>query len=142
MPTVTPTSVKAYAHCTDAHCSGYHQEEVPAIREETAWTIGERGGDGAFAMLGENTSGDYRFENLDDMPCPQCSKPRNVTGEPRKQYHPLSGHDPMGLLNSMKFDAGKQVSPQNEELSTAQAEIAELKSQMRELLDALKEDDA
>lgn len=107
MPTVVATEVKGFAHCRDARCPGYQQQEVDAVREESSQTFGENGGDGPFLHMIERSSVEFRFKDSDDVPCPVCSQPREVSETPRPQYQPLSGHDPMGLLSVAPFDPGK-----------------------------------
>lgn len=135
MPQVTEAPVKAYAHCIDPLCPGYHQEEIDAQRVETGWTVGENGGDGAFAMLIERSVVDYRFENEADRTCPVCAKDRNVTGEPRKQYQALSGHDPMYLATSKP---GAFPAQQFQGEDPRDAKIAGLEAKLNTLIDALE----
>lgn len=135
MPTVIPTPVKAYAHCTNAMCAGYHQEEVDAIREETSWTIGENGGDGAFMGLIERSVIDYRFVNQEDAPCPVCTQPRIVTGEPRPSYQ-RTQYDPMYLVNSQAAQQMGVPAPDPRDLK-----IADLESKLDTLLAALEGSD-
>lgn len=106
MPTITGVPVRAYAHCRDARCSGYQQEEVDAVREETSFTFGEgdRLGAGVLQNTVEKSHVEYRFADAEQAPCRVCGVPREVTGEPRKQYVNESGFDPMGLLSMPKFD--------------------------------------
>jgi len=135
MPTVTQKPVQGYAHCRTAMCPGYHQEQIDALEETQAWTIGEKGGDGAFAQLVENTMIEFRFADEKDAPCPSCGERREVTGQPRKQYQPLSGYDPMYLAhNGANFDASKKVD------TADQKRIAELEAKLAQLLDALEGD--
>jgi hypothetical protein len=105
MPTITATPAQAYAHCRDARCPGYHQQEVPAVREESFYTFGENGGDGVFMSMIESSRVSFAFADPDDAPCPVCGVPREVTGTQRPQYVNESGHDPLGLLGVPKFDA-------------------------------------
>jgi hypothetical protein len=107
MPTVTAVAVQGYAHCRDARCPGYHQQAVPAVREEASYTFGENGGDGIFTHMTESSRVEYVFADKADAPCPVCSTLREVTGDPRPQYVNESGHDPMGLLGVPKFDAAE-----------------------------------
>lgn len=114
MPTVTETDTTGYAHCRNAMCAGYMQQQVPATREESTWTFGELGGDGVFTHMPERSMITLLFVNdgtdgkPDDRPCPACGEPREVTADPRPSYQPLSGHDPMGLLNAPRFNAAAQ----------------------------------
>lgn len=106
MPTITAAPTKAYAHCRDARCPGYQQEEVDAVREETSFTFGEgdRLGAGVLQNTVEKSHVEYRFADESEASCRVCGVPREVTGEPRKQYVNESGFDPMGLLSMPKFD--------------------------------------
>lgn len=144
MPTVTPTQVKAYAHCPDALCSGYHQEEIDAIREETAWTYAENGGDGIFAPFVERSIVSFKFADPEDAACHSCGRAREVSGEPRPVYQALSGYDPMFLVNSSaKFDPSMrntQEDYENAQLDAANAKIEALEGKLNQLLDALSEE--
>lgn len=108
MPTFTAVPVFAYAHCRDARCPGYQQEQVDAVREEMAYTFGENGGDGVFTHMVESSRVEFRATDEADVACPVCGEPREVTGDPRPQYVNESGFDPMGLLSLPKFDPKKQ----------------------------------
>ena len=106
MPTITGTPIVGYAHCRDARCPGYQQEQVDAVREETSFTFGEgdRLGAGVLQNTVEKSHVEYRLADPEESPCRVCGVPREVTGEPRKQYVNESGFDPMGLLGLPKFD--------------------------------------
>lgn len=135
MPTITPVPVFAYAHCRDARCPGYQQEQVDAIREETSYTFGENGGDGVFTHMIESSRVEYRFTDTKDSPCPVCGVPREITGTPRPQYVNESGFDPMGLLSLPKFqsdsDAGASV-PGHLRGETDEEMEARLRQEIRE----------
>jgi hypothetical protein len=131
MPTFAQETVKAYCHCRDARCPGYHQEEVDAVREEASYTFGENGGDGVFTHMIESSRVEYRFADDQDAPCPVCRTPREVTGEPRPQYVNESGHDPMGLLSVPKFDAKAEV-PAGVRGETDEEIEARLRAKLRE----------
>lgn len=109
MPTITAVPVTGYASCRNALCPGYHEEEVPALREETSFTFGELGGDGVFKHMEERSVVEHKFADETDAPCPGCGRERICSGEPRPQYEGLSGFDPMGLLNVPKFNAAQQA---------------------------------
>lgn len=133
MPSVTATPAKVYLHCRDARCSGYNQQEVDGLREETVQTFGENGGDGIFMPMTERSMVSFRAENAEDVPCPGCKQAREASGEPRPQYQPMSGHDPMGLVGGISFNPNHVNTPQD-------AEMAELKAQVAKLSAALLED--
>lgn len=132
MPTLTGTPAVGYAHCRDARCSGYQQEQVGAVREETSFTFGEgdRLGAGVLQNTVEKSHVEYRLADPDDAACPVCGVPREVTGEPRKQYVNESGHDPMGLLGMAKFNQD-QV-PADVRGETDEEIEARLRSKLRE----------
>jgi hypothetical protein len=138
MPTITGVPVRAYAHCRDARCPGYQQEEVDAVREETAFTFGEgdRLGAGVLQNTVEKSLVEYRFADPDAAPCRVCGVPREVTGDPRKQYVNESGFDPMGLLSMPKFDeqAPASVVGESDEEMEARLRREILEEQMRERL--------
>ena len=106
MPTVTETPVEAaWAHCTQPRCPGNNQQQVPAVRRETAHTYRERGGDGPGV---ESSWVSVAFADEGDVACPSCGRAREVSEQRRQTYAALSGHDPMGLLGAPQFDARKQ----------------------------------
>lgn len=131
MPTITATPTKAYAHCRDARCPGYHQEAVDAVHEEAFYTFGENGGDGIFAHMTESSRVEYRFADETDVPCPVCTQPREITGTPRPQYVNESGHDPLGLLGMPKFNASESA-PAHVRGETDEEMEARLRAEIRE----------
>lgn len=137
MATVTETPVKGYAHCRNARCPGYQQEEVDAVREEKAFTYGDGGGDGVFMHMVERSMVSFLFANPDDAPCPSCKEPREMSGEPRPSYQPLSGHDPMFLATSgAKFDPGVVNTPADAKQAELEAKLAIQEQQIARLLAA------
>lgn len=130
MPTVTEAPVKAYAHCRDARCPGYGQQEVDALRQESSFTFGELGGDGIFTSFVERSTVKFVFVNDDDEACPACSRGREVTGEPRPSYQPLSGHDPLGLVGGQKFNPAVVNTEQDAAMAEMRAEMSRMKAQM------------
>lgn len=133
MPIVTEDPTRAYAHCRNARCPGYAQEEINAVREETAFTFGDLGGDGVFTHMTERSTVGFRFADPVDGPCPGCGEVREVTGDPRPTYQPLSGKDPMGLLHAQPYNPS-QVVPAEDKTAELQAEVAAMREQMAELL--------
>lgn len=135
MPTVTENTTRAFAHCPSVRCPGSNQMEVDAVEVTTGFTVGDLGGDQntAFTHLIERSMVSYRFANDDDVACPACGRPRELTGQARPSYDNLSGFDPNGLVGGAKFDPSF-VSTPDEQMK------AELKAELRkELLAELKE---
>lgn len=111
MATFTQAPVLAYAHCRDARCPGYAQQQIDAIREEASYTFGDgdRLGAGVLQNTVERSHVEYHAADDADVPCPACGAQREVTGTPRPQYVNESGHDPMGLLALQPDQAGGPV---------------------------------
>jgi hypothetical protein len=112
MPTITEAVQTGFAHCTNPRCPGHDQEEVQIVRRETAFGYDENGGnlpgfERSFVNVGfynDGTDG-----KPDESVCPYCHGHREATDQARRQYEPLSGHDPKGLLAVARFDAAKQA---------------------------------
>lgn len=151
MPTVTEQPITGYAHCVNPRCRGYQQEEVAALREETAFTYAENGGD----LPGiERSHVHFRFANAgqdggaDDTRCQHCGGHRDLSETRRRQYANLTGYDQMGLLRFEGFDPAKQAglsssAPSNQEREEFEqqkaafiAEMADMRAQMAELAEA------
>lgn len=126
MPTVTDTSQVVWAHCRNARCPGYTQEEIQGFREEHVQTFGENGGDGIFMPMTERSMVSFRAESQEDVPCHACGQPRDVTGEPRPAYQPISGHDPLGLIGGLAFDPQRVNTEQDAQIAELQATVARL----------------
>lgn len=137
---VTEETVDGYAHCINFVCAGYAQEPVKAVKTTRHDTVGDRGGDGALAMVVENTWEYLRFDDSEKVACPHCGKDREIALQARPTYQNLSGFAQNGLVQVAKFDANVRNTPADEAAAAAQAaqavEIAELKQQMAELLAA------
>lgn len=130
-PTIRQDTVTAYAHCPDPRCKGTRQEEVPAVRETTEWTFASRGGGddpgglgNIFLPMVENSQTHLRFLNdgadawgnqdpdlPNDMPCPHCGKPRELSDKPRPNY-PVQVGGANALLRlqelGIQFDGERQ----------------------------------
>jgi hypothetical protein len=88
MPTVTETSIDAWASCHDGRCPGYKQQPVKAVRTLTEWTYFDLGGD----IPGvERSSTMLRFDDLADAQCEVCGEPRLVADQVRPVYPNVSG---------------------------------------------------
>lgn len=134
MPSVTETPVKGYAHCRNARCGGYQQQEVDAVREEKAYTFGDGGGDGVFTHMIERSMVSFLFADPGEAPCPSCGEPREVSGEPRPSYQPLSGHDPMFLVTSgAKFDPSVVNTPADARQAELEAKLARMETLVAKL---------
>jgi hypothetical protein len=136
MPTVSEAPARGFAHCRSARCPGYQQQEVAAVREEVGFTYrelnGNKGAPDPYDGLFERSSVRFRFEDESEAACPVCGEPREVTGEPRPSYQPLSGHDPLGLLQFGGFDAGMQVQP-DDRTAELEAQLQEMREQIAKL---------
>lgn len=150
MSTITEETVDAFAHCQSFVCPGYMQEPVQGVRTIRSETLGDRGGDGALAMVVENTWHYLRFANdgaegkPNQVPCPHCGRDREIALDARPTYQNLSGFAQNGLLEVAKFDSSVRNTKADEaaaaELAKANADIAELKQQMQDMLDAQTKD--
>jgi hypothetical protein len=138
MPTVSEAPARAYAHCRNARCPGYQQQEVAAVREEVGFTYrelnGNKGAPDPYDGLFERSSVRFRFEDESEAGCPVCGETREVTGEPRPSYQPLSGHDPLGLLQFGGFDAGMQVPP-DDRTAELEAKLAAMEERVAKLVE-------
>lgn len=132
---VASTEAPVFLHCRDARCPGYQQEQVKGTREEHGFTYQELNNDPVatdiFATMIERSQVVFTPNDLDVLPCPECGVEREATGDPRPQYLPLSGKDPMGLVGGPKFNP----SVVNTE---ADARVAELEAKLDKLLSSLE----
>ena len=137
---VTEEPVDGFAHCINFVCAGYSQEPVRAVKTVRHDTVGDRGGDGALAMVVENTWEYLRFEDSAAVPCPHCGEDREVALQARPTYQNLSGFAQNGLVQVAKYDAAARNTPADEaqaaEMAAQKVELAELRQQMAELLAA------
>jgi hypothetical protein len=130
-PNIREEIVEAFAHCPDPRCKGVQQEPVKAVRETTEWTFASRGGGddpgglgNVFLPMVENSQSRLRFlmDGTDehgtpdptfqnDMPCPHCGKPRELSDAPRPNY-PIQVGGANALLRlqelGVRFDAERQ----------------------------------
>jgi hypothetical protein len=139
MPTITATPAVAYAHCRNARCPGYDQQQIEGRRVETAQTFGENGGDGIFMSFVERSM--VTYEAVDES---GCGEDREVTGDPRPSYQPISGHDPMGLLSTPGFDPAQTAPAPGFAPETDEEMEARLRAQLREeqMLQRLRDETA
>lgn len=133
MPTATETRVDAFAHCPDPLCAGHEQAPVPGVRTLVATTIGDRGGDGVFVNIVENTHEYVRFEDSEDVPCPECgTRDREIAVQARPVYDRLIG-PPDALLRVRRAGLGGPQSAQA--VGAAAADAAAREPTARERLD-------
>lgn len=122
---VTEATVKAFAHCRHPLCPGYGQEEVDAVRTETAYGFKDNGGD----LPGiERSMVMLVFADDDARACRNCGRDRELTGDARPSYQPLSGFDPMGLINGSvaPFDPNVVNTEADQRIAALEAQIAKL----------------
>jgi hypothetical protein len=86
MPAITEVTISAFAHCSDVGCPGSAQQPVDGVRREVSETIGERGGDGPFVGVTENSTIYTQFADPADVVCPECGKDREITDQERPNY--------------------------------------------------------
>lgn len=122
---VTPVKTKAYAHCLQAMCPGYAQEELDVIKTTVEYQYSDNGADMFKAMV-ERLTIMLDFENAEDRACRHCGGARELSETPRPTYQALSGYDPMGLINGTAGAFNPNVVN-----TQADAEMAELRAQMK-----------
>lgn len=130
MPTQDIAKVRLYAHCRNALCAGYAQQEIEGVRIRTDYAYRDNGGDipGVERSCVDLLWGDPedREGNTAKMACPFCQQRRELSETVRPSYQPMSGHDPMGLVNG-GVKAYNASAPPNTERD---AEVAELRAQV------------
>lgn len=120
--------MRLWAHCVRPTCPGSGEVEVDGLREETGFMFTDNGGD----IPGiERSNVQYQFENPDELACPSCGKGRELSQDRRPSYDPLSGHDPMGLLQAERFDPSVRNGPDD-------ARVAELEAKLVRAMDTLE----
>lgn len=130
-PNVREDIVTAYAHCPDPRCKGVAQQQVQAVRVTQEWTFASRGGGddpgglgNVFLNLIENSHTSLRFLNdgttngvndsdaANDMPCPHCGKPRELSDATRPNY-PIQVGGANALLRLQEL--GVQFDPERQQ---------------------------
>lgn len=127
MPTVKETPVKGYAHCPDSRCPGSNQERVAAVKVTTEHTYAENGGDLPFV---EKSFEHYRFADDDARVCAACGRGREVTGQQRPSYAPLSGFDQQGLLGAKAFNPAAGAQPADPRIAELEAKLSALTAKL------------
>lgn len=117
-PTITETTVKAYAHCPDPRCKGVKQDQVQAVRTLMEWTFESRGGGddpggigNLFLPMVENSQEHLRVADEADLACPHCENARELSTQPRPSYPIMvGGANALLRLQDMgiSFDPDKQ----------------------------------
>jgi hypothetical protein len=137
MPTPIETTVAGYASCYDPRCPGYEQEKVDVLRREVLFMREEFGGD----VPGVDHS---TISAVDESvgPCPHCGGPRIASLAERPEYPPISGQDPLAILN---LNQQKQVhevqlagAKQSAEMSELKALLFQQQAQMAEMASELQ----
>lgn len=120
MPTPIETTVRGYASCYDPRCPGYEQETTDVLRREVLFMREEFGGD----VPGIDHSTVCAVDESVG-PCPHCGGPRIASLEERPEYPPLSGQDPLAILD---MDKQKQINQVTMASAQQSAEVSELKA--------------
>lgn len=130
------TPVFVYVSCYNQACARYHnlqsnldfEEKVPGIREETAFTYADRGGD----MPGiENTHVRWAPQDIKYLKCEECGHPTTVSGTKSVKIQAY-GVGPGTGLKGAERAAALAASKVQAENASSNAEIAALKSQMEQ----------
>lgn len=142
MPTVTPTPIVAFAHCPHPWCEGGQQEQVDAVRVETAVSFAETGGSGSIPGI-ENSYVVLTYADESVAACPGCGTRRELSDTARPQYDNLSGfaQDYLANQNAKRFDPARQHAVQDERVHELEAQVADMASRMDRLLAKLDEKD-
>jgi hypothetical protein len=125
MPQVMETVVQGYASCPDPLCPGYQQEQVDVTRREALYMREEMGGDIPGIDHSTIQAVDQSVE-----PCAHCGKDRIASLDERPDYPPISGQDPLALLNLNK---DKQIANVKVEALEQGKAMAEMRAEMAEL---------
>lgn len=133
MPVVTENKRVLFAHCPSPLCANYRQQEVEGVVVETSYMFTDNGGD----IPGiERSVEDLRWVDDDQAECSECGRRRELSTSPRPSYDPLSGHDPMGLVNGTvpPYDPGKVNTPEDERFAELQAQLKAQQAMIEKLL--------
>jgi hypothetical protein len=134
MPTVTEKPVQVYAHCGVPTCPGATQAPVEGFEVVTSFSFVDRGGD----IPGEEQSNvQFRFAEPAEAACPSCGRARHITDQAKISYQPLSGFDPMGLLEAEAFDPGKRNTIADEQVAELEAKNRALEAKLDKLIEKL-----
>jgi len=127
MPTVTEITVDGFISCVDPRCPGYEQKPVPVTRQNVAFSYGDNGGDGSIP-LGATEREAVHVVQADET-CEHCGKPTITSDRERPEHAPVSGQDPLALLN-----LNQQKQTHEMQLASAQqaTEMANLRAQIAE----------
>lgn len=132
MPVVTETEVQGWISCRDPRCAGHKERETTVTVRKQEFPYRELGGD---------LPGNER-EAIDvvhkDEPCPVCDGPQVTSDQPRPEYAPISGQDPLALLNLNQSGQIRDVQMANLESAKTLAEMRAEMAEMRAELDRRK----
>lgn len=140
MPTVTEITVDGFISCVDPRCPGYEQKPVPVTRQNVAFTYGDNGGDGSIPLGAVEREAVHVVQT--DEPCEHCGKPTIRSDQERPEHAPVSGQDPLALLNlnqqkqthEIQLAAAQQAQQGAEMMALIQeqrAEMAELRAELQ-----------
>lgn len=134
MPVVTETVVAGYGHCIDPRCAGYKQQPADVVVTVQAFSYRELGGD--LPGNERETHDVFRFADPDaEAACVHCGQPRIPSDQVRPEYAPLSGQDPLALLNLNQQGRINDMQMQNlerdKELAEMRATMAEMRAELQ-----------
>ncbi len=131
MPLVTEQTVPGYVSCRNPLCAGAKEREMPVVRRKQE-----------FRYI-EDLKGDIpgvEREAIDvvqtDEPCPVCDGPQVFSDQPRPEYAPISGQDPLALVKHLTQtgeikDTQLAQAQQAATLAELRAELAEIKAEQQ-----------
>lgn len=109
MPTIIDTAATLFVFCPEGACPGYRTEKRDGISREVARTAFEEAGPGTinggviatshfqhFVPSGETDPDGNPIP--DELPCPHCQRPRQVSPTDRPVYQRMSGQRQDRLL--------------------------------------------
>jgi len=127
LPTVLETTVTGFASCWDPKCPGYEQEVVDVVRREVLYMREEYGGDIPGIDRSTIAALDQSVE-----PCGTCGGPRIASLTERPEYAPISGQDPLALLDINQQKRVREVQTdalkRDVEIANLRADLAEMKA--------------
>ena len=140
-PRRTETEVDAWAHCIDPRCEGYGQQPVKGIRELVEHTIASRTGETntVWANVVENTNEYLRFARDTDVPCPVCSRDREITAQERPTYPIITGFPQDGLLSAPKYNPEVRNTEADQQQAAEMAQMRKELAELRGMLTAKQE---
>jgi hypothetical protein len=143
MPTVTEEVVNGLAFCPDPRCPGYEQVEFAVKVTEVRWTYFDLGGDLPGYERGARYEAFDLAEGEEPPSCPHCGKRMEATTQERPDYAPVSGQDPLRLLDldQATIRRGMQATQSDQalELERMRTAMAEMRAEMMAMMLAARE---